>query len=213
MNTNITKKGIVNLSTISETFVCPFDTAFYVEPDGSTWIRIAHHNNPSTNKFASTDTFTSSVYKDTNRWFYVSLCNKITNNVYELMVKQTAASGDSEVKYRWIQTKNPMTATFAETTTANVTIISTSGYSTYTNYGGMYYNDGSRSYIVANNAINGNWWGAIGCWTDYSSGIPGYGQTPITTGYIDLYLRVDNQNNDKPSLFKNAIIANHFYEI
>ena len=212
MNTNFTRTGLCNLATISESFVCPFDTNFYIEPDGSSWIRIFHHYSPSINKFASTDTFTTSVYKDANMWFYLSLCNKITNNIYEFMIKQMPAAGGTEVKYRWIQTKNPLVATFAETTTANVTIISTSGYSTYTNYGGIY-KDGSRSYVVANNATNGNWWGAIGCWSNYSTGIPGYGQTPITTGYMDLYLRIDNQINDKPSIFKNAVIANHFYEI
>ena len=212
MNTNITKNGIVNLSTISETFVCPFDTAFYVEPDGSTWIRLVHHNNPSVNKFSSNNTFDSSVYINNNMWFYASICNKITNNTFEFMIKQTATTGGTETKYRWIQTKNPFNASYADVAVANVTRITTSGYSTYGNYGGIYKMN-SRSYFVANNGTEGNWWGALGCWTDYSTSIPGYAQTAISTGYIDLYLRVDNQTNITSSIFKNAIIANHFYEI
>lgn len=212
MNTNITKNGIINLSTISETFVCPLDTTFYVEPDGSVWIRIVHHNNPASNKFSSTDSFDTFVYTDSNRWFYASLCNKITNNIYEFMIKQSATSGGTESKYRWIQTKNPFNASYADVAVANVTRITTDGYSTYGNYGGIY-KENSRSYFVTNNGTSGNWWGAIGCWTDYSTSIPGYAQTAISTGYIDLYLRVDNQINSIPSLFKNAIIANHFYEI
>ena len=214
MNTSITKSGIINLSAISETFVCPFDPNFYTEPDGSIWIRIFHHNDPADYLFASTDTFTTNVYKDSNRWFYVSLCNKITNNIYELMIKQKVAYNSNEVKYRWIQTKNPMTATYAETTTANVTINNSDGYSTYTNYGGIYLKN-TNAYLVANNGISSNWFGATGSWshTGSTGGSPGYANEVITTGYMDLYLRVDNQNGGNPSLFKNAIIANHFYEI
>jgi hypothetical protein len=111
---SVTKQGIINTSCISETFINPLDTNFYVEPDGSVWIRIVHHNNPASSIFASTDTFSSSVYKDDNRWFYASLVNKITNNIYEFMVKQKSTSTSTEEKYRWIQTKNPFIAVYAD---------------------------------------------------------------------------------------------------
>lgn len=212
MNTSIKKSGIINLSTISETFVCPFDPNFYTEPDGSIWIRIFHHNNPKDYLFASTDTFTTNVYKDYNRWFYVSLCNKITNNIYELMIKQKVAYNSNEVKYRWIQTKNPMTATYNETVLANVTRNTSEEYSTYASYAGLYLKN-SNTYLAANNGDNNSWWGATGSWTARAGGIPCYASETVTTGYMDLYLRVDNQNGGNPSLFKNAIIANHFYEI
>ena len=213
MNTSINKKGQFNLSTFSETFVCPFDTEFYVEPDKSVWVRIVHNDNAGSNKFNSTDTFASSVYTDKTKWFYVSLCNNITNNTYELMIKQKADTSSAETKYRWIQTVNPMTASYADVALANVTRITTEGYSTYGNYAGIY-KENSHSYLVTNNGTSGQWWGAIGCWTAYSGDtIPGYAQVAISTGYIDLYLRIDNQTSSKPSMYKNSLVGKYFYEI
>ena len=213
MNTGFTKQGIINASAFSETFVNPLDTRFYVEPDGSTWIRIAHHNDPATvGVFGSTITnFEKPYYIDKDRWFNVGLCNKITNSTYELMVKQATTSTATETKYRWIQTVNPMTATFGDVDEADVTKITTSGYSTLTNYGGIYAKKAS-AYITANNSKSSNWYGAIGSWTLSSNKLPGFGAS-ISTGYLDLYLRIDNQNNSGVSVFKNSIIADDLLEI
>lgn len=208
---NITKQGIISASAISETFVNPFDTSFYIEPDGSTWIRLVHHNNPANAKFDQNNTFASSVYLDTNRWFYASIVNKITNNVYEFMIKQKGLSTDNEVKYRWIQTKNPFTAVFGDVDADDVTKITTSGYSTNSSYGGIY-KFNSNSYFVANNGNNGNWFGALGAWSTWNDGIPGYAGTAIKSGYMDLYLRVDNQINNVAAIFKNSIISSEFIE-
>jgi hypothetical protein len=60
---------------INETIYCPYDSETYVEPDGSKWIRIFHHNRPVDGLFQSTDPFITSVYVDEDRWFYISLCN------------------------------------------------------------------------------------------------------------------------------------------
>ena len=75
MGLNISQQGIVKTDLFSEVITNPFDTTIYFEPDGSAWIRIFHHNNPGNARFASTDTFTTQVYKDEDRWFNVSLCN------------------------------------------------------------------------------------------------------------------------------------------
>ena len=48
--------------------------------------------------------------------------------------------------------------------------------------------------VIANNS-NGNWFGAFGCWTAYSGGIPGYPNNVVTSGYMDLYVRVDEIMN------------------
>jgi hypothetical protein len=208
---SISKTGIISTSTFSETFVNPFDTTFYEEPDKSVWIRIIHHNNPASVLFASTNAFDNPVNIDDDRWWYASLVNKITNNTYEFMVKQKALATDNETKYRWIQTKNPFNAVFGDVDAADVTKITTSGYSTHANYGGIY-KFNNKTYFVANNGTSGNWWGAFGSWTAFNGGIPGFAQVIIKTGYMDLYLRVDNQVNNITSIFKNSIISPEFIE-
>ena len=209
---NISKTGTVSTMAFSESLACPYDTNFYVEPDGSIWIRIIHHDNPANAVFASTDTFSSSVYLDSNRWFYASIVNKITNNTYEFMIKQKALVADSETKYRWIQTKNPFNAVYGDVDLADVTRITTDGYSTYGSYAGIYKKN-ANTYFSANNGTSSSWWCALGTWTAYQGGIPGFAQVVIKTGYIDLYLRVDNQTNDIASIFTSSIISPQFIEI
>ena len=48
------------------------------------------------------------------------------------------------------------------------------------------------AYLVTANSASTNWFGAIGAWTDFGGGIPGYPNTGIKSGFMDLYLRVDN---------------------
>ena len=211
MGSNINKKGSFIATAFSESFINPYDTNFYVEPDGSTWIRLVHHNNPANARFASTNSFSTKVYLDTNRWFYASILSKITNGTYELMIKQNQTSGGTAVKYRWIQTVSPLTAVFEDVDAADVTKITTSGYSTHSSYGGIYILN-SNTYFVANNSTKGNWFGALGAWGTWNNGIPGYGGVAITSGYIDLYLRVDNQINNRASIFNNSAIAHQLLE-
>lgn len=212
MAVNITKNGILTCTVFSETFVNPLDPVFYIEPDNSVWIKIVHHNDPATYKFAQSNDFSSSVYIDSNRWFYASLVNKITNNTYEFMVKQKLTTSANETKYRWIQTKNPFDAVFGDVDAADVTKITTTGYSTHSSYGGIYKLNSNKTYFVANNGTQGNWYCALGCWVDYQGGIPGYAQTVVKSGYIDLYLRIDNQINNVASIFNNSVISSEFIE-
>lgn len=198
----IFKTGIVSSEMLSDEIYNIYDTNIYTEPDGSTWIRIAHHNNPANAKFASDDTFSTQVYKDADRWFNVSLCNGLSN-AWELMVKQKTTTNATEAKYRWIQYTNPMlTWQFNNTKEANVTKITTSGYSTASSYGGAYILN-SNTYICINNGTNGNWFGAFGCWGVFGGGIPGYGGSAVTTGYMDLYLRVGLNTSFNSTLLKS----------
>ena len=176
-----------NFNEINNLFNLLYDKQLYIEPDGSCWIRIFHHANCDTKLFVSSDTFTTSVYKDADRWFNVSLCNKV--NKWELMVKSMPTAGGTETKYRWIQTKNPMTAAYADVAAASVTKVTGNGYASY-GWGGLYH-IGSSTYLSTNNGTNGNWWGAVGAWANHQDGIPGW-TTVITTGYEDVYLRIDN---------------------
>lgn len=167
-----------------------YDDTIYVEPDGSMWVRIVRQNNPTSNKFASTDSFTTSVYKSVNTWFYASFCNYVDK--WELMVKQFIRNATSETKYRWVQQYNPMTATYANVARANITYNTSSGYATpASTYGGLY-NINTNTKLCANNNTSGNWFGAIGSWSAHDGGIPGWNNTVVTTGYEDLYLRIDN---------------------
>ncbi len=207
----IEKTGVVESASFTESFGSLYDQTSYVEPDNSVWIRIFHHNNPANARFASTNTFSSSVYLDADRWFNVSLLNMITNGTYELMIHQLPASGGTLEKYRWVQTKNPMTCAFGDVDVADVTINTSSGYTALTNYGGIYYKN-SSTYLCVNNGNSGNWMGAVGSWSAWSGGIPGWGKA-VTSGYLDLYLRVDNQSASLCSIFDTHIQATDFIEI
>lgn len=215
---SIERDGLVKTEVISEFIVNTFDKTLYAEPDGSAWIRIFHHNNPGTgNLFSSTDAFTSQVYKDQNRWFNISLCNLLSNS-WELMVKQKASSNDTEAKYRWIQSYNPMTATYDNVTSDNVTKITTTGYSEFNYCGGLWRktND-ENTYLRQAGTSTGNWHGAMGAWNvSPSSGnrVPGFNSTFLeNTGYMDLYLRVDNINLNKTSFAKDFLKTNELHEI
>lgn len=215
MANNITKQGVFNTSLLAETFgVNLYDENFYTEPDGSTWVRIVHHNNPSvtSNLFGSTSSnFEKPYYVNNNAWFNVALCNKITNNNYEFMIKLAATSSDTEMKFRWIQTINPMIATYSNVSAANITKNTSTGYTNFS-WGGLYHH-GANTYLCANNGTEGNWWGAVGAWSQHQSGIPAWYGVIVTTGYQDLYLRVDNQNAINFTIGNDFLIASNIYEI
>ena len=167
-----------------------YDTTIYRESDGSMWLRIFHHNNPTNNGlFASTDDFTKPIYKDANRWSNLQLLNQM--NSWELMVKQKATSSSTEMKYRWKQDVNPYSATYSQVTANTVIKINVPSDATSA-IGGMYH-IGSSTYFCITNGSNGNWFGAIGAWTNYNGGFPGYPNTSVTTGYLDLYMRIDEK--------------------
>ena len=158
-----------------------------IEPDGSKWAHVVHHNNPGGGVFAQTDDFVGGVYKDANRWFKLyEVVNKLST--FEFMVKQKTTSSASEVKYRWIQNVSPIGATYEQVAPAQVTRITTNGY-TNGNFGGLYVTNTNAHLCIAN-TTKGNWFGAFGSWTVYQNGTPGYPNTVVTTGYMDLYVRV-----------------------
>lgn len=78
-----------NANSVSEAYI-KYDNELYYEDDGSMWVRLFHHNNPASAQFSSSDTFTTGVWKDKNRWFNMGFCNNV--NKWELMVKQTLDS-------------------------------------------------------------------------------------------------------------------------
>lgn len=208
---SVGKNGVISEQAFSQALASHYDPMFYAEPDGTVWVRIFHHNNPASYLFATTDSFTTSVYKDANRWFNVSLCNLVSGS-WELMIKQTATAGATEVKYRWVQKTNPMTATFADIAAANITRNTSTGYTNFS-WGGLYKMASGSTYLCANNGTNGNWWGAVGACSNYQGGIPAWGGIVVTTGYEDVYLRIDNVTNSKATKTKVGFNATDFVEI
>ena len=210
IQSQITKQGIIKVEQFSEYLISPYDNTIKIEPDGSLWTHIFHHNAPASNLFASTDDFTKALYKNENLWFDFSFCNNIDK--WELLVIQASTINAVEKKIRWIQQYNPMTATFDNVAKANITYITGSEYSTST-WGGLYHK-GGNTYLCANNGTNGNWWGATGCWTAYQGGLPAFFGEICSTGYYDIYLRIDNLTNIKTMITKNsAITETQLYEI
>lgn len=189
-NVAICRSGISNGICVSE-LPGKYDNRLYIEPDGSCWVRISHHNAPASYLFSSSDTFANGVYKDTNRFFDASICNMVDK--WEFMVKQQTSITAAIGKYRWIQTINPNTATYEDVVAANVTKYTNSqGYDNLnSSYGGIYKFNNNTYYII-NNGSKGTWFGAFGCWTAWGGGIPGLNQAAVTDGFLDLYIRIDN---------------------
>lgn len=199
MSLSITKNGQFYNSNINE---------IHIEPDGSHWEHVFHHVNPASNRFASTDSFATGIYKNQNMWFNFQICNQLSS--WEFLYCQNITKENPTVKYRWIQTKNPFTAVYADVAPGAVTRITTTGYING-NYGGLYKLNSNTFFVVAN-ATNGNWFGATGAWTAYNGGIPGYPNTTVTTGQIDIYVRIDSILQNTKFYKTNLQITNNFYE-
>lgn len=209
----MTKTGILKAENINESDVfeyLKYDKNIYIEPDGSTWLRIYHQNSPAENGvFNTTDDMANSVYLNEHKWFNVEVCNHLSS--WELMVKGKLTVDDKEWKVRWVQAVNPMTATYNDVAVNKVTKIINDEYqSSPSNFGGLYAKKATnQAYLTANNGSSSNWYGAIGAYRLYNNGIPGWSAENsfvTTTGYNDLYVRIDNALEN--SLITARIIKN-----
>lgn len=213
-STKLGKNGILYSSSHFELPVL-FDQTIHKEPDGSLWVKTFHHYQPASNLFSSTDDFTVPFFKNNSAWWNMTLFDYVDK--YEIMIKQT--HGGTEYKYRWIQNDSPMTATFYSVAADLIKPVVGDGYTSST-YGGICHENVYGSYLTANNGVISNWWGAIGAWRTHESGIPGYNAQIITSGYLDVYLRIDNNDNkiitelNKASIAKQGgICSRNFIEI
>lgn len=210
---SISKSGTISAHQCSEFFPnLHYDKIIYKEPDGSLWIHIAHHNNPGIVRFASTDNFATGVYVNENCWYDIEQ-NAINLSAYEFMVQQALTTGATNTKYRWIQSVSPVGAVYDDVKPAAVTRITTGGYTDGT-FGGIFIGGHTSTRARIANASSGNWYGSFGSWTLYQNGTPGYPNTVVTTGYMDLYLRIDNLDlNMGAKILKNSgINANTLIE-
>ena len=203
-NPEVKKDGVVEAVAFSELYG-RYDNSVRIEPDGSAWMRMVHHADPTTYLFSSSDSFATSVYKDARRWFHGKICDYTDR--WEFMIVQKADSSASTLKYRWVQTKNPNTAAWAEVAASTITKNTGSGYSDFST-GGLYKINNSTFYC-ANDGTQGNWWGAVGAWGSHQGGIPAWGSVIVKDGgFEDLYIRLDGgatwswPANDRVSIIK-----------
>lgn len=212
----VDEQGLVHsglLSSDSDLIKLLYDKKLHIEPDGSVWAHIYHHNRPDLGSFSSTNDFANSVKIDDNRWFNATEIVNSFSSEWEFLIIYNFTQGGTVYKERWIQTKNPETAVFGDVDAADITRVTGGEYKTGT-WGGLYKKNGS-AYWVMNNGTNGNWWGATGSFSIYQGGIPGYGGSITTTGCNDLYIRIDRFSSTptKASIGRGSVyIFNDFIE-
>ena len=134
--------------------------------------------------------FTQSNATYCNNFGLFSRLKDIANYIYDGKYEYYVVQDGKE--FRWTQTSSPTASSIAGLTTV-------SGYTNPVN--GLAKANQSYTYIGY-----GAWWGAVGCWTSYSTGgktgIPGFGShdaNGICTTYLALYTRVPNT----PASFSN----------
>ena len=192
---SITKTGQIKDNLFEE---------FYIEPDGSIWELVFVHNRPAENKFNSADPFTTGFSTDMNLFFNFNICNNLTS--WEFLIIQADTYAATPLKRRWVQTANPLTATFADVAAANVTKNTSTGYSSDT-WGGLYKINNSNTFLCANNGVSGNWWGATGSKVIYQGGIPAWFGKIVKDGYVLIYVRVDEQLKNNAKLYANDFMT------
>ena len=207
----INKNGQVQFSTIYENGLIEklhYDKTIYTEPDGSTWVRVFHHNDPTTSGLFIRDSdWEHGVYESANKWYDIEQIIPLLIK-YEFMVKQKTTSSANEVKYRWVQTANPLTCVYGDVSPGHVTINTSTGYAN-SSQGGLWKMNSNARMCIANSS-SGNWYGAMGSWSVYNTNnVPGYPNSNISTGYLDFYVRIYPNVKD----IKNyGLTANQFIE-
>lgn len=205
MSLNITKTGILKESQLNE---------YHVEPDGSIWEHVFHHERLDLNSFNTSDApnFPTGVYKSPQMWFNFNVCNLLSGQ-WEILWMQNKTITDKTKMVRWVQNVNPLTCTtWADVSVSNITKNTDPRYTPYT-WGGLYRKNDGNTYLCANNGTNGNWWGACGKYSVYQGGTPAWFGEIVTTGQIDIYIRVDSiVRNAKIYKAGNLTVENNFYE-
>lgn len=175
--------------------------------DGSYWLQVQHHDNmQDTNLFSSTDAFADSfVYHNDKCWCDFPLIEEygLYNSKYEFLVlDQPGTRSDPIVVRRWSQTVNPSSATWSDIKAGSSKFTAIQNIPSMN--GGMY-RDFSSTYMRIANANESNWYGAFGCYSTWTYGVPTFGNTG-NYGILDLYVRVSPENAKKYREFKKGIV-------
>ena len=149
--------------------------------DEPVWMRLVHHNAPNANLFTS-----ANCTNCTSENLFSRLCVFNNNDAlkrrdgfYWFMAKEKLTATAAEQTYIWKQASNPTASTVV-------------GYSLVSQTNNPGRDFGLVHQTTRTQFDNKNqWWCATGCYTAYSTGIPGYGGV-ISNGCLDFYARVDN---------------------
>ena len=139
MTASLEKTAILNGTGFDEITMCQYDSKIYQEPDGSKWIRIFHHNDPTTSGyFTRASDWENGVYKSADAWYDIErVLTYRSSQYYEFMIKQKTTSSATEAKYRWSQIVNPITAVYNDVQPGTVVFNTSTGYTNST-FGGLY---------------------------------------------------------------------------
>lgn len=156
----------------------------YVNYSGCTWYRVLHHNTPATKLFTSAN---GKRNDDTDLYSRLGLFDSNTNfrmadNKYEFLVREKLESTHTESAATWVQTSSPTASTIS-----GFQLLSSNPPTPPRTFGLTH----QSANAVFDDSGTNTWWCACGCNTAYQGGIPGfYGN--VKTGYLDLYVRVDD---------------------
>lgn len=204
---SIGKTGVVGVKNFIE-----YSDNLKLMPDGSVFLKLLRHNNPTSKLFTSANCWLNTTDTDLYSSLVALKCVDWMRNLnqYEFLACEKLTSADTENQYRWKQTNNPATTNSA------------TGYQSIS---------GSASHMASGLATDGthgcfdingnNWWCCCGCYTPYTvdsqTGIPGFNGL-VTTGYLELYIRIPDEMlkgyvDGDAKFFKQSINARQFKEI
>lgn len=194
---SISKNGIISTGGFSDHSPTQ-DMEVKVLDDGSVWARILHHNNQSGTVLFTSSNVMNIQTTDLYSRLYLLEDFRDVDNLFEFMVIQPEFS-ESTI-YRWKQSNNP-------TNTTTVT-----GYVNVSNApSGLVKCSGNT--LCAHSTSTSNWWCAVGCYTKFSNGIPGFGGKTVTQS-LDFYVRTDTlPQQQQVKIFQNYITAKDFIEL
>lgn len=184
----LTKTGIFNSVGL-------FENDYIISYGGATWLKVLQHVNPSSNQFTSSNAGNNDSENLYSKLSYLTTNNfKSSNGAYEFLARQQQTSSGAVSTYRWTQTSAPASAS------------SITGFTSLE--GGLTRGlcKCSGNTYLAHTGTTGDWWGACGSWSTYQGGVPGLGNLLVTTGFIQLYVRIDNSNWPKSLI--NSINSN-----
>ena len=215
-NIQINKNGVTR-GDIIEIPRLLYDNNIYVEPDGSLWVHLFHHNAPATNGYftdVTNEQFEHSICLNEHKWFNMEVCNYV--NKWEILTVRRYSSENDFVRNRWIQPINPMIATYEDVKWDNLTLYGTAeGYNTYTsnspsNYSGYWHYTANQNSYLASSYSSTTYFGALGQRVAWNGGVASFNNNKsanaIKSGSIDVYLRIDNVkflNYNQSSISKN----------
>ena len=184
---SVFKDGIVDFNNFIE-----YNINKLMRYDGELWVQILHHNNKSGTKYFTSSN--ASHNDDEDAYSRLGLLEQLRNadGKFEFLALQP--DDEPGVEYRWIQSNNPNDTTTV-TDFKNISNMS----------GGLVKCSGNTLWAIS--PTTSNWWNAVGCWTKYNGGIPGFGKKVIT-GSLDVYVKLDKRT----SFLEDSIETHNYYE-